>query len=833
MDNTQKVSTVEQSQKKVYSTDPLVETYNNVITDEECQHFIDISKSSLKRSLVSTSKKGVVSAGRTGLNTWIPHNHDEITKRVGERIAKIVNMPLENAEAYQVIYYGVTQEYRQHYDSWNHDASEKTLRCMKFGGSRVKTALCYLNDVKKGGGTRMTKLNVTVTAEKGKLLIFQNTISEDNHDRHPMSEHAGLPVEEGEKFAFNLWFKECNSKRLYKTFNPGYYAKIENSADVPSEDKKETGEKETGEKETEEKETGEKETGEKEQEATSSKKEDEEDGSGDGEEDGSGDGEEDESGDQKKDGPIVINSGNRERLHKVKDIFKYSSFIDSGLSEKLVSNCKFNKNYRRDGWINLSAVPTFIKKLEDATNISKDYFENINVVEYKAGIWHSAHHTAYDLNSEKGKEYTKFFGQRLFTITLILSDNILLRFPKINSDFHLQKDEVLFYKNVNTNGVERDLDMTRCILNKGTESAYIANIYVREKTKSGKFLLGKDYSKNTENVELQVTESAAANEMPSIDALVAAAKAARAGKPLEEGTQLGSSEFITTKAIKEAEAAQAAKAADAAAGAAVAGAETTAGAEATAVKEDYMETLNDVFEKFKNKQVLKTWKGHKSFAYHFKGNFTKFKQYINEFAEIKSKSENNSCINAEHLEKDYNLDPEFPLQVVNNVINDELSNLLKKYYKETIDEKTWPLGDRQSNRYKSHNEPMSRFLHYEILPLIEKIVGRKMRPTYTYLSAYIKDADLPPHTDREDCEFTVSFVVDKPEGSNWNIYVHNTKQPVKHKGRYNIDIPLSECTPVDCEPGGLMMFQGTDRIHFREKLPFDFYNILLLHYRSV
>ena len=179
--------------------------------------------------------------------------------------------------------------------------------------------------------------------------------------------------------------------------------------------------------------------------------------------------------------------------------------------------------------------------------------------------------------------------------------------------------------------------------------------------------------------------------------------------------------------------------------------------------EDYIETLEDVFEKFKNKQVLKTWTGHKSFNYHFKGNFTKFKQYVNKFGELKRNSENNSCLNPEHLEKDYNLDDEFPLQVVNNVISEELSTLLKKYYKETIDEKTWPLGDRQSNRYKSHNEPMSRFLHYECLPLIEKIAGRKMRPTYTYLSAYVKNADLPPHTDREDYEYTVSFIVDKPE----------------------------------------------------------------------
>ena len=208
----------------ILAKDPYVATYSNVLSDEECQHFIDISRESLKRALVSENNKGVVSAGRTGSNTWIQHDHDEITKKVGERIANIVGMPLENAEAFQVIYYGITQEYRQHYDSWLHDGSDKTHRCMNKGGARMKTALCYLNDVTKGGGTKMTKLNITVPAEKGKLLVFHNTVSDIDHTRHELSEHAGLPVEEGEKFAFNLWFKECNSKMLYKDFNPSYYS---------------------------------------------------------------------------------------------------------------------------------------------------------------------------------------------------------------------------------------------------------------------------------------------------------------------------------------------------------------------------------------------------------------------------------------------------------------------------------------------------------------------------------------------------------------------------------------------------------------------------------
>ena len=111
-------------------------------------------KKFFKTPLVSENNKGIVSTGRTGSNTWIQHDYDEITKKVGERIAMIVGMPLENAESFQVIYYGIKQEYRQHYDSWEHNGSEKTYRCMKYGGARMKTALCYLNNVTKGGGTK-------------------------------------------------------------------------------------------------------------------------------------------------------------------------------------------------------------------------------------------------------------------------------------------------------------------------------------------------------------------------------------------------------------------------------------------------------------------------------------------------------------------------------------------------------------------------------------------------------------------------------------------------------------------------------------------------------
>ena len=56
---------------------------------------------------------------------------------------------------------------------------------MKYGGQRMKTALVYLNDVESGGGTKFTKLNMEVNAEKGKLLVFENVHSGTNK-RHEL-----------------------------------------------------------------------------------------------------------------------------------------------------------------------------------------------------------------------------------------------------------------------------------------------------------------------------------------------------------------------------------------------------------------------------------------------------------------------------------------------------------------------------------------------------------------------------------------------------------------------------------------------------------------------
>ena len=99
--------------KIIHKQEPFVFTVDNLLTKKECEHMINISKKIMKTSLVSSGGKGILSHGRTSTNAWIQHDHDKITKVIGERIAKIVGLPLENAEAYQVIHYDVNAKYNK------------------------------------------------------------------------------------------------------------------------------------------------------------------------------------------------------------------------------------------------------------------------------------------------------------------------------------------------------------------------------------------------------------------------------------------------------------------------------------------------------------------------------------------------------------------------------------------------------------------------------------------------------------------------------------------------------------------------------------------------
>lgn len=86
---------------------------------------------------------------------------------------------------------------------------------------------------------------------------------------------------------------------------------------------------------------------------------------------------------------------------------------------------------------------------------------------------------------------------------------------------------------------------------------------------------------------------------------------------------------------------------------------------------------------------------------------------------------------------------------------------LRRYYRCAIRRGAISLGDHQSSRrYVAHNDSVARFFHHQLAQAVSAMVGEAVKPSYVYLASYLPGAELKEHTDREQCEFSVTLCLD-------------------------------------------------------------------------
>ncbi|HKN17371.1 MAG TPA: hypothetical protein VJX47_10530 [Candidatus Sulfotelmatobacter sp.] len=132
---------------------------------------------------------------------------------------------------------------------------------------------------------------------------------------------------------------------------------------------------------------------------------------------------------------------------------------------------------------------------------------------------------------------------------------------------------------------------------------------------------------------------------------------------------------------------------------------------------------------------------------------------------------------------------------------------LRRYYRHAIRRGAIRLGDDQSpRRYVAHNEPVARYFHFQITKAVSAIVGEPVKPSYVYLASYLSGAELKKHTDRQQCEFSVTLCVDfspEPElATSWPI---------------RLDTSEGSATVYQALGDGLF-YRGTKVPHYRDAL---------------
>jgi hypothetical protein len=95
---------------------------------------------------------------------------------------------------------------------------------------------------------------------------------------------------------------------------------------------------------------------------------------------------------------------------------------------------------------------------------------------------------------------------------------------------------------------------------------------------------------------------------------------------------------------------------------------------------------------------------------------------------------------------------------------------LRRYYRYHTRAGSFPLGDNQvSRRYAAHNETVARFYHHQLTSVVSDMAASLVKPSYVYFAAYQGDSELAWHTDREQCEYSITICIDaspEPEEQN-------------------------------------------------------------------
>jgi hypothetical protein len=144
---------------------------------------------------------------------------------------------------------------------------------------------------------------------------------------------------------------------------------------------------------------------------------------------------------------------------------------------------------------------------------------------------------------------------------------------------------------------------------------------------------------------------------------------------------------------------------------------------------------------------------------------------------------------------------------VGNLIHPFNLAALRRYYRHAIRRGVVRLGDEQSpRRYAFHNESVARFFHHQIANAVSAIVGEVVKPSYVYLASYLNGAELKKHTDRQQCEFSVTLCLDfSPEpqlATSWPI---------------QLDTPEGTVTVYQAL-GDALVYRGTKVPHYRGTL---------------
>ena len=147
--------------------------------------------------------------------------------------------------------------------------------------------------------------------------------------------------------------------------------------------------------------------------------------------------------------------------------------------------------------------------------------------------------------------------------------------------------------------------------------------------------------------------------------------------------------------------------------------------------------------------------------------------------------------------------------LINNFISSEFMQTISVYMEHCVNQNSYKDShnntrqeEKEISRFSRYADPLMETILVEKLPEVEKIVGKKLYPTYSYSRVYVADNVLDAHVDRPSCEYSVTVNV-ATLGHPWPIYLKKEGSPQ---------------TQYLLEPGDAVVYKGCEIMHWRNPM---------------
>jgi len=140
------------------------------------------------------------------------------------------------------------------------------------------------------------------------------------------------------------------------------------------------------------------------------------------------------------------------------------------------------------------------------------------------------------------------------------------------------------------------------------------------------------------------------------------------------------------------------------------------------------------------------------------------------------------------------------------------------------------------NTYSCYADIAMETLLLKCQPIMEKVTGLKLYPSYTYTRIYKKGDELKRHKDRFSCEISTTMNLG---GDDWSIFLNPNPKAGFVFGQFTGRDRIQKYSPtndkgveIKLKPGDMLVYSGCKLEHWREKFKGKSCGQVFLHYNS-